>query len=202
MVTSKKVTELAFLPARLPQRMETDVDTNVPFCDRILVFYDKRRSERMGKQLGVELVVAALVSACVPPPPAQLAPKTTRTNRPVQEIAQIASQTLAASGFEIVTSDAAGGVVTARRHRATTGNSEFVSCRYKRNSIAESSMETTLTVTVAAKANAGNSDAIVSSSVRAEFPSLTGALKMAPSDTDCASTGSVEARILDAIRGS
>jgi hypothetical protein len=147
------------------------------------------------------IVVGLIAAACVPPKPAQLAPKGVASAKAAAEAAQVAARALAADGFEITLSDASAGIVTAKRVKAKDGNSAFVVCRFAHRSIAETNMETTITITVSAKPEATGSSVIVTNAVRATFPSLQASIYTAtpPSDDDCASTGLAEEHVLRAL---
>jgi hypothetical protein len=147
-------------------------------------------------------VVALCAVSCAPPPPAQPAPQNLTSPRSVTEVTQAASRSLVADGFEVTLSDAAGGIVTAKRTKARTGNSNFVTCRFAHGSIGETNMETTLTVTVTSTAAQPGARALISSNVRVAFPGLQGAMAMQPSDTDCASTGVAEKHVAAAVGAS
>lgn len=136
-----------------------------------------------------------MLAACIPPAPAQLGPRSLHSAKASSQAAQAAAQTLVADGFEIVTSDATNGIVTARRLRAAKGNDDFVVCRGAKNSIAATNKETTITVSFIAKPAAAGSDITISNNVRVAFPGLTGLLASAPNEEDCASTGVAETHL-------
>lgn len=148
------------------------------------------------------LLFAAFVAiGCVPPKPAQLAPRSVQSSRSPIEAVQIVARTLAADGFEIVTSDATGGVVSAKRLRAKLGNADFISCRFAAGSLANNNMETTLFVTFTAQKSDAGAAGTITSRVNVAFPGFQGsALAMPPSDDDCTSNGTEESKIAAAVK--
>ena len=147
------------------------------------------------------LVVAALAAvACVPAPLEQPAPVSARSTRSRAEIVQIASRELTSAGFEISGSDTTAGTVTGKRTREKRGNFDYITCKFAENSLAETNLVSTLTVTVSASPSGDASDVQVRGSVLATYPGLEGSpLPRSESQSDCASTGAIERQIAAAL---
>jgi hypothetical protein len=150
-------------------------------------------------------VVASLTVACIAPTPmpVQPSPVVLSTARTSIQATQVAAQQLAVDGFDLITSDATGGVITAKRTRAKDGNSGFIACFFKPGSLAASNMESTITITfTATQIETGSSIRIVSR-VHTSYPGLANAgmlLARAPSDDDCASNGTEDAKLAAAVK--
>jgi len=146
------------------------------------------------------LIVLLLATACVPqvgpaPEPQQLTVALSPT-----EVVQRAARVLTAQGFEIQTSDAAAGVLRATRVREKTGNAAFQKCAHNPTSMSEEKLRSTVTVSLSATPANGGTAVQVGSRVLSQWPSLTGVLAMADSDTHCVSTGEAEKLILAALQ--
>lgn len=149
------------------------------------------------------LALCALAACTLPQPPTPAAPVALHVSRPASEVVQIAAQQLTLAGFTIAQSDASGGIVTAHRTRAQTGNSDFVNCKYASGSSGSNLMQTDFVVSVIAKPTGSGTDAQIVGQVHTSYPGMTGTgleTAMPPNDEDCASNGMMEKRIADAIR--
>ena len=141
-----------------------------------------------------------LVSACVPAAPEQLAPVSVRSSHSRADIVRIASRELTSAGFEISGSDTTAGSVTGKRTRERRGNFDYIACKFAENSLAETNLVSTLTVTVAAAPSGEASDVQIRGSVLATYPGLEDTpLPRSESQTDCASTGAIERQIAAAL---
>ena len=147
------------------------------------------------------VVVSVLLSvACVPSPPEQPAPVTTRSTRSRADIVQVASQELKSAGFEISVSDSTAGSISAKRVREKRGNFDYIACKFAENSLAEQNLVSTLTVNVSASASGDASDVQVRGTVLASYPGLEESpLARSDSQTDCASTGVIERQVAAAL---
>ena len=145
-------------------------------------------------------VALLLAVACVPPPPEQLAPVTTRSTRSRADIVRVATQELRSAGFEISASDSTTGSVSAKRTREKRGNFDYIACKFAENSLAEQNLESTLTVNVSVSGSGDASDVQIRGTVLASYPGLEESpLSRADSQTDCASTGVIERQIAAAL---
>ena len=147
------------------------------------------------------VVIAALASAaCVPSPPEQLAPVTTRSTRSRSDIVRVATQELRSAGFEISTSDSVAGSISAKRVREKRGNFDYIACKFAENSLAEQNLVSTLTVNVLASGSGDSTNVQIRGIVLASYPGLEESpLARADSQTDCASTGAIERQISAAL---
>ena len=139
-------------------------------------------------------------TACVPAPLEQPAPVSFKSTKTRADVVQVASRELTAAGFEIAASDTVAGTLTARRTRDKRGNFDYITCKFAENSLAETNLVSTLTVTVAAMGTGSTSDVRVHGAVLATYPGLEGTpLPRSESQTDCASTGAIERQIATAV---
>ena len=145
--------------------------------------------------VGVLVLLVACLKAPPPPAPSQLT-----VAKPTSEVVQIASRELAAAGLEITNTDAAAGLVVARRARTPSAHGGDVTCRYQKGSIADERAEATLVVTVNARPSNTGSDVQITSTVRTDRSNLPSPFKAGPNDVDCVSSGSIEKRLADALR--
>lgn len=121
-----------------------------------------------------------------------------RTTRSRADVVQVAKRELTAAGFEVSASDSVAGTLTAKRQRERRGNFDYITCKFAENSLAETNLVSTLTVTVAAT----GSTVDIHSTVLATYPGLEGSpLPRSESQTDCASTGVIEKKLASAIGG-
>lgn len=142
------------------------------------------------------LLPALALSACVSSAPPQAEPVSLRSTRSKAEVVQIATRELTAAGFTIAASDTAAGTVTAKREREKRGNFDYITCKFAENSLAETNLMSTVTVTVAAT----GSNVDIRSSVLAAYPNLEDSpLPRSESQTDCASTGVIEKKLAAAL---
>lgn len=154
----------------------------------------------LGTVSSCTLVLIAL-AACVPPAPEPIAPTQLHVTHTPAEVVQTATRELAAAGFEVSVSDAAGGTVVAKRVRAPDEQGEDVKCKYAHGSIAGKGAEATLTTNVTARPASGGSDVQISSFVRTDFSRLPGIFANQPAnDKDCVSSGAIEKKIADALK--
>ena len=147
-------------------------------------------------------VVAAVLfsAACVPAPLEQAAPVALKSSRSKADVIQAATRELTAAGFEIAASDTTAGTLSARRTREKRGNYDYITCKFAENSLAETNLESTLTVTVNASGTGSASDVRISSAVLAKYPGLEESpLPRSESQTDCASTGAIERQLATAL---
>ncbi|HUQ83393.1 MAG TPA: hypothetical protein VM076_19720 [Gemmatimonadaceae bacterium] len=147
------------------------------------------------------VVFAVLFSAaCVPAPLAQPEPVSLKTSRSKGDVIQVASRELTAAGFEIAASDTVAGTLSARRTREKRGNYDYITCKFAENSLAETNLESVLTVTVSASGTGAASDVRIGSSVLAKYPNLEGTpLPRSDSQSDCTSTGTIERQLATAL---
>lgn len=141
-------------------------------------------------------------SACTQTPPPQAEPVAVRSPRSKADIVQVARRELTAAGFEITAADTTTGSLTAKRTREKRGNFDYITCKFAENSLAETNLVSTLTVTVSpvGTTSAGASDVRVQASVLATYPGLEDTpLARSDSQTDCASTGVIEKQVASAL---
>ena len=147
------------------------------------------------------MVAILATAACVPAPLEQAAPVALKAPKSKAEAIRIASRELTAAGFEIAASDTSAGTLSAKRTREKRGNFDYISCKFAENSLAETNLESTLTVTVSATGAGSESDVRITSAVLAKYPGLEGSpLPRSESQSDCASTGAIERQIATALR--
>jgi len=149
--------------------------------------------------------LAVTAFACVQPAPIQApAPVQLQSSRAPATVVTAAAQHLVAQGFDIVTSDATAGLLTARRTQSPQLWASAIRCRFGTNTLAHSRGNATYTVTVtAAPATAGTS-VTVQGRVRMSYqniPGISAGMTAPDSDTDCGSTGVVEQQLAQAISG-
>jgi hypothetical protein len=141
----------------------------------------------------VVFVLASVSCAgLIPPQPTPPAPAQIATASPPSAALQRVSQSLLANGFEIVTSDATGGVLVLQRHFGVKQGRDYLTCWGDPNSISASSRETTLRVNVVAAPGT----VTVRSSAKSEWPG-TG---RAPSEEECVSSTKVESEIATIVK--
>lgn len=154
------------------------------------------------------VALASLCIACVTPPspPPQIAPVTAASDLAPLDVVRRASATLVELGFDISVSDATGGVVQAKRERTGTMSSSqndpipFITCSGTYAGWAETHHVTKYTVSVSAIPRDGGGSAVtIRSRVVSEWPGVGQIIRPAPSETDCASDGSVERQLSAAI---
>jgi hypothetical protein len=131
----------------------------------------------------------------------QAAPVELKASKSKAEVIQLATRELTAAGFEIAASDTSAGSLSAKRTRDKRGNFDYITCKFAENSLAETNLESTLTVTVNATGTGPASDVRISSAVLAKYPGLEGSpLPRSESQSDCVSTGAMERQIAAALR--
>ena len=148
------------------------------------------------------LVIPVLLgSACVQQPLTQPEPVSFKSAKSKAEVVQVATRELTAAGFEIAASDTAAGTLTAKRTREKRGNFDYITCKFAENSLAETNLESTLTVMVSATGTGAASDVQVRGTVLAKYPGLEESpLPRSESQTDCVSTGAIERQVATALR--
>jgi hypothetical protein len=144
------------------------------------------------------------IVGCSPTPPLTAPePVSIKSSRSKADIVQVATRELTSVGFEIATSDTTAGTLTATRKRDRRGNSEYITCDFAQNSLAESNLVSTMTVIVSTTSPSGGSGATnvqIGSSVLAAYPNLEGTpLPRSESHSDCVSTGAIEKQIATAL---
>jgi len=151
------------------------------------------------RHFGSALVVATVV-ACVPAPLAQPEPVALKSTRSRSEIVQTATRELTSAGFEVSASDTTAGTVTAKRTREKRGNFDYITCKFAENSLAETNLVSTLTVSVTTTGAAGSSDVQIRGTVLATYPGLTDSpVARSESQSDCVSTGAIERQLASAL---
>jgi len=152
----------------------------------------------------IALALCALAACTVPHAPTPAAPVALHVSRSASDVAQISAQQLTLAGFTITQSDAAGGIVSAHRVRAKSGNGAYANCKFAEGSSGANLMETDLVVSVVARpATNGGADVQITGTVRTSYPGMAGTgleTAMPSNDEDCASNGTIEKKIADAIR--
>ena len=145
------------------------------------------------------LFAAALAGCNLPQPVEQLAPQTWRAPDPPSAVAQAAARELTLDGFDIVTADASGGIVSARRSGEGQTMDGLLSCKWPAGSTGDLRKRATMNVTVVATADSVNgSRVVVRSSVNAFVPGFEEAGSPGTS-SECASNGQIEAHLRSAI---
>ena len=144
---------------------------------------------------------ALLVAGCTQAKLEAPAPVSMKTSRSKAQVVQLASRELTAAGFEVAASDTAAGTLTAKRTRDRRGNYDYITCDFAENSLAESNLVSTMTVTVSTTPGGNTSNSVrIGASVLAAYPSLEGTpLPRSESHTDCVSTGVIEKQIATAL---
>lgn len=150
-------------------------------------------------------VLIAIVGCSPTPPLTAPAPVSVKSSRSRADIVRVATRELTSVGFEVASSDTTAGTLTATRKRDRRGNSEYITCDFAQNSLAESNLVSTMTVTVSATSpsgggGGGGSNVEIGSSVLATYPNLEGTpLPRGESHSDCVSTGVIEKQIATAL---
>ena len=146
--------------------------------------------------------VLITIVGCSPTPPLTAPePVSVKSSRSRADVVQVATRELTAAGFEIATSDTTAGTLTATRKRDRRGNYDYITCDFAQNSLAESNLVSTMTVTVSTTSpSGGGSNVQIGSSVLAAYPNLEGTpLPRGDSHSDCVSTGVIEKQIAAAL---
>jgi hypothetical protein len=141
-----------------------------------------------------------LATACVPPAPHQPAPLNLHSARAATDALKAASARLVTDGFDLASSDASAGVITAVKTDTPERMIGLITCRYHKGSMAATSGESSLRVAISATdASAGGSDLVIHAHVTTSMQKLPGMFKDTPdSEDDCASTGQIEAELATA----
>jgi hypothetical protein len=142
-----------------------------------------------------------MVAGCLVGGPKAPEPLIFRSSQPPREVVRRAALALVSAGFQVTQIDSLGGGLVANRTRAANGNEEFVTCQLPRNSEGAANRATTLRIAfTATKADAG-SDLRIESNVVTSYPGYDGTpMAMATNENDCASNGTMERRLADALR--
>lgn len=152
--------------------------------------------------IAVSFVTGCMPQSPTPPVPADLSAV---SSLPVGTAIGTAARVLADNGFDIVTSDATAGLLSARRIRETTGNSLYLRCKNgmgeegKPQNIGAMYLKTTVTVTVTARPEGSGSNVRAGGRVTASYGDNPIG-KLPDSDTDCVSSGEIEKRVIAALR--
>jgi hypothetical protein len=155
------------------------------------------------------LVVAGIAMLCASPATAQtplsdsLAAGVSSRLAP-QAAVRAVGAALVGDGWDLVASDAPGGLLTARRVQQAKAWRGVLRCRYAKNSIMETHGEITVTASVAALVAPDGRGSVVRVRlpVRIAYPSLNGMMAMAPEDARCRVDGPIEAQVAAALRPS
>jgi hypothetical protein len=146
-------------------------------------------------------VLIAIVGCSPTPPLTAPEPVSVKSSRSRADVVRVATRELTAAGFEIATSDTTAGTLTATRKRDRRGNYDYITCDFAQNSLAESNLVSTMTVTLSTTSPSdGGSNVQIGSSVLAAYPNLEGTpLPRGDSHSDCVSTGVIEKQIAAAL---
>jgi hypothetical protein len=149
------------------------------------------------KRLAVVLVAAAGCASMVPPDPTPPTPAAIVVPQSPAAVVQLSARELLGQGFELVTSDAAGGVLVAQRKRAPKQQPEYLRCAGHPNSLGTQGRTTTLRLNLAAvRRDSMSSEVTIRSSVRSEYRDNF----LEPNDTDCVSSYRAESLLIAALR--
>jgi len=141
-----------------------------------------------------------LVGACAPAPLPAPEPVSIKSARSKADVVRVTTRELTSAGFEIASSDTTAGTVSAKRTRERRGNFDYITCKFAENSLAETNLVSTITVTVSTSASTDMNNVEIGSSVLATYPGLEGTpLPRAESRSDCVSTGAIEKQIATAL---
>ena len=154
----------------------------------------------MTNRLAVGAVVGSLIAlcGCVTPPPAP-APQALHVAQAPPAVVQTAAQELIRDGFEVMQSDAAGGVLTAQRATDNKGDETVLTCDFRKGSMLDANLRAVLTVSLSARADSAGSAVTIAAHVHSSYPRLTGILAVAENDKDCVSNGVTERRIVNSL---
>jgi hypothetical protein len=146
--------------------------------------------------------VLIAIAGCAPSAPLTAPePVSVKSSRSKASVVQVAARELTSAGFEIATSDTVAGTLTAKRTRDRRGNYDYIECNFAQNSLAETNLVSTLTVTVSTTSSGGSDTSVeIGASVLATYPNLEGTpLPRSESRSDCVSTGTIEKQIATAL---
>lgn len=153
----------------------------------------------MWNRMRAACAIIAIVG-CTPAPLEAPQPVSAKTSRSKPQVVQVASRELTSVGFEIAASDTVAGTLAAKRVRDRRGNYDYITCKFAENSLAETNLVSTLTVTVATTGSTDANSVEIGTSVLSTFPGLEGTpLPRAESRRDCVSTGVIEKQIATAV---
>jgi hypothetical protein len=156
----------------------------------------------MHKSLMIAQAVTAIcLSACVPPPPQQLAPIALLTTKTPEQVVQAAALEFANDGFQITASDAPSGIMSATRDRPIREHGADVTCIYGPKTLGAALRAVAFTVNVSAVRTDSTGTAVrIVSNLRTHNNGQQGALSVPDNSTDCASSGAIERRIAEAVK--
>jgi hypothetical protein len=145
--------------------------------------------------------IGALVflSACLKPP-TSLGPRQLTVSHSTADAVRIASGVLTQAGFDISSSDAKTGTVIAKRTRTPDQQRPDIACGYAQGSIESTRAQATMTLTVTAQTVGRGTHVVMSAVVRTDLSGLPNPPQPPINETECVSSGVIEARILDALR--
>lgn len=159
------------------------------------------RGARPAWVVAIAVVAGASVAIACSGIPVAPAPTPQQTMSPVApvDVVRRGTQALLAAGFDVTVSDAAGGLVQAKRTRPKVGNAPDVRCGFPAGSMLGQALISTLTVAITATTSGTGSAVTITGHVEAAYPSLKDFWAHATNATDCVSTGSVERALAAAI---
>lgn len=142
-----------------------------------------------------------LLSSCVSMPVSQ-PPQDLMVPGAPADIVREAARALALAEFELTNSDAASGTLQAKRVRGPRGNNAYLKCFFDPNgaNAAAGTLRSTIAVTVSAVARRDSSAVRIATVVTSSYPGMTGALARADNEEDCVSNGSIEQRLVSALK--
>jgi len=148
------------------------------------------------------LLTAALAACQMPgPKPPQPSPLTIKSARKPAEAVQAAARSLVADGFDIKTSDAAGGILIASKTATLDKAGDYIVCRWPRTAPGAPGVDTEVTVRVVAQASDSGSDVVITSSAKSAMPNFGVKLQSTDASTDnCATGGLAERHVADALK--
>ena len=148
------------------------------------------------KQFALSASSLLLAGACIHPGTPKSVPTSFTAPDDRAQILSLAKKSLTADGFEITSTDLRLGVVTAKRVRTGTANTNFVKCAFPGDTITESNIQTTIEVTVRTRPNGAQ----VTSAVRVMVPGPAGTpVQLPASQNSCVSRGKAEANVRQTI---
>ena len=142
-----------------------------------------------------------MVAGCLVGGPKAPEPVSARSSQPPREVVRRAALALVTAGFQVTPIDSVGGGLAASRTRLANGNEEFLTCQLPRNSEGAANRETTFRIAFSARPADVGSDLLIQSSVVTSYPGYDGTpMAIATNEIDCASNGTMERRLADALR--
>ena len=151
------------------------------------------------KQARAAWAVIAIVG-CAPAALPAPEPVSIKSSRSKADVVRVVTRELSAAGFEVATSDTSAGAVSAKRTRDRRGNFDYITCKFAENSLAETNLVSTLTVTVSTAGSTDVTTVEIGTAVLSTYPGLEDSpLPRSESRTDCVSTGVIEKQLATAI---